>query len=356
MRQKLEQELLVRLQPYLMPDKTEEAKLCIIATLGGYDIRQEETDLIAYEGDINEQILKRFLMAKIARGCSPRTVNYYRNSVTMTLSKIGKPYNEITADDVRAYLATRVYRDGVSKTTANNERRNLSAFYFWLQKEEILLKNPMNKVEPIKVTKQKKQAFTQMELEKMRAACGSTMEKALLEIMISTWARVSEVAQMRIDEIKETGSIVVHGKGDKEREVYLSAKAQLALSTYLADRHDSNPYIFPRAKYAGDVAKMAKGSKRSKIKEWYKEPDLVGDGHRDAGSIEGTIRTIGKRANVINTHPHRFRRTGATMALRAGMPLINVSKILGHENIGTTQIYLDISDKELEQSHEKYVV
>ena len=58
----------------------------------------------------------------------------------------------------------------------------------------------------------------------------------------------------------------------------------------------------------------------------------------------------------MNAHPHRFRRTGATTALRNGMPLIQVSKMLGHENIGTTQIYLDISDEELMQAHQKYVV
>ena len=67
------------------------------------------------------------------------------------------------------------------------------------------------------------------------------------------------------------------------------------------------------------------------------------------------MRSIGKKAGVPNTHPHRFRRTGATMALRAGMPLIQVSKLLGHENVGTTQIYLDISDEELEQAHKRYV-
>lgn len=72
--------------------------------------------------------------------------------------------------------------------------------------------------------------------------------------------------------------------------------------------------------------------------------------------IENTIRKIARRAGVQNAHPHRFRRTGATMALRAGMPITLVSKLLGHESIATTQIYLDISDKELEQMHEKYVV
>lgn len=355
MKQELEEMLIVALMPCLEPEKINEAKLRITMALDGFSIQKEETELTVYEGDVNELILKRFLMAKIARGLSPRTINYYKNSIRMTLEKIGKPYNDITADDIRLYLAIRVQKDGVSKTCANNERRNLSAFYTWLQKEEILLKNPMSKVEPIKEAKKKKSAFSQMELEQIRYACSTARETAIIEVLISTWARVSEIAQIRIDDIREN-KITVHGKGAKDREVYLSAKAQLAIDTYLRERSDDNPYLFPRAKYAGDVVTMTKGKHRMLQKKWYTDKTLVGEGHSDACTIESIVRSIGKSAGVPNTHPHRFRRTGATMALRSGMPLITVSKMLGHENIGTTQIYLDISDRELEQAHEKYVV
>ncbi len=355
MKQELEEKMIVALTPYLKPDQIDAAKLQIIMALSGYSVQKEETKLAIYEGDVNELILKRFLMAKIARGCSPRTAQFYRNSIRMSLEKIGKTYNNITADDIRLYLAVRVQRDGVSKTTANNERRNLSAFFTWLQKEEILLKNPMTKVEAIKESKKKKNAFTQMELEKLRYVCRTKREKAIIEILISTWARVSEVAQIRCEEIRGN-KVTVHGKGDKERDVYLSAKAQLAINAYMAERSDDNPYLFPRARYAGDIEKMTKGKRRFNQQEWYKDPALVGEGHTDTGTIENIVRRLGRKAGISNAHPHRFRRTGATMALRSGMPLITVSKMLGHENVGTTQIYLDISDKELEQAHEKYVV
>lgn len=354
MKQQLENELMNQILHFVDSEDAQTIQMKIAIILAGYEIHKEETNLAVYEGDINEQMIKRWLMAKIARGCSPRTVRYYRNSVTMTLQKINKPYNEITADDIRLYLAIRVQRDGISKTSANNERRNLSAFYFWLQKEEILVKNPMNKVEIIKESKKKKKAFSQMELEKIRYECQTTRETALIEILISTWARISEVACMRISDI-DNNKILVHGKGDKEREVYLSPKAQLSIEQYLKERHDTNPYLFPRAKYAGDVVKMIKGKSREDSKRWYKDPNQVGDGHSDHSTLESIVRKLGRDAGVTGCHPHRFRRTGATMALRSGMPLITVSKILGHENVGTTQIYLDISDKEMEQAHEKYV-
>lgn len=355
MKDQLGNDIVLALSPYTELT-TQELKMRIDMVLAGYDVSKSETALTVYEGDVNEQMLMRFLAAKIAQGCSKRTVNYYRLSIRMTLEKIGKPYMDITPDDIRLYIASRIYRDKVSKTTSNNERRNLSAFYGWLQREEILLKNPMTKVDAIKETKTKKKAFDQMEIEKLRDACQSRREIAMIEVLISTWARVSEVVQIRIDDIHDN-HLTVHGKGDKDREVYLNAKAKLAISNYLSERNDNNPYLFPRAKYAGDVAAMSKGKQRKLERRWYTDAKLVDESkHTDASSFESIIRKIGRRANVTGTHPHRFRRTGATMALRSGMPLIQVSKLLGHENIGTTQIYLDISDEELEQAHRKYVI
>lgn len=355
MKDQLENDLIVMLTPYLKGLAPQDLRLRLDIILKDYEVTKASNELTVYQGDVNDIALKRFLAAKIAQGCSRRTISYYKNSITLTLEKIGKAYTDITADDIRLYLAMRIYQDHVSKTTTNNERRNLSAFYGWLQKEEILLKNPMLKVDAVKITKTRKKAFDQMELEKLRDKCKSRRETAILEVLISTWARVSEIVQIRIDDINGN-HLTVHGKGAKDREVYLNARAILAINNYLSERSDSNPYLFPRAKYAGDVKAMSKGKRRTAECQWYTDPKLVDDyKHMDAGSLESIARSLGKRAEVTGVHPHRFRRTGATMALRNGMPLIQVSKLLGHENIGTTQIYLDISDEELEQAHKKYV-
>lgn len=355
MKKQLTDEIIIALMPFIKPENIDDAQMAITMTLQSYSVSQEERSLAIYEEDETELVFRRFLAAKIAKGCSERTIRYYKDSVSKTLRTIGKPYDQITADDIRYYLAMRVQRDGVSKSTANNERRNLSSFFQWLQQEEILLKNPMNKVENIKVAKKKKKAFTQMDIERIRDACRSTREQAIIETLLSTWARVTEISQIRIEEI-HGNTITVHGKGDKERDVYLTPKAQLAIEKYLNDRSDSNPFLFPRAKHAGDIKTMAEGKHRKLMHEWYKDPELVdNDRHMDACSLENIVRTIGKRAGVDKTHPHRFRRTGATMALRSGMPLLQVSKLLGHEQVSTTQIYLDISDQELMEAHEKYV-
>ena len=346
-------ELVYTISPYVDNNDLSDVRMRITMVLSKYDIKKNTTEIVPYEGDVNEQMLMRFLMAKTARGLSKRTIAYYRDSIKKTLEYIGKPYSQITADDVRLYMALRINRDKVSKTCANNERRNLSSFFTWLQKEEILLKNPMTKVEPIKETKKKKKAYTNMELEKIRFACEDEYDRALIEILISTWARISEIAEIKISDI-EGNKVIVHGKGDKYRTVYLTAKAQLAIEAYLAKRTDSNPLLFPKGVSVTRIDR--KGIKHQDLHLWWTNPKNIIEGSRDAGALECRCRKIGKRAGVDNVHPHRFRRTGATMALRAGMPLMEVSQILGHENVGTTQIYLDIDNQQLESTHEKYVI
>lgn len=359
MKEEFRSELISSLLPYVKEDSLNDVKMKIDLILNDYDINKIVRSLKIYEGDKNLQTIQKFVMSKIARGLSKRSVSYYQNTLLSFFQKIKSDYDEITADDIRMYLAIRVQIDGVTKVTANNERRCLSSFYNWLAKEEILLKNPMNKVESIKIQKQKKQAFDQMDIEKLRLNCQTERESLLIELLLSTWARVSEVANIKLAEIKEN-EILVHGKGGKDRIVYLNARALLHLDLYLQERKDTNPYLFPKAKYAGSFGncpEVKKRKPRKELKKWYQDPELVHETeHCDSSTIENIVRAIGKRAKVESVHPHRFRRTGATNALRSGMPLITVSKLLGHENIGTTQIYLDISDKELETAHEKFVV
>lgn len=353
MREELTVKILNALAEYEVPIQDIRMKLAII--LSDYEIESRCTELIVPDEEKNRGIIRKFLAAKLASGRTQRTLVFYGNSLRIIFDQIGKNYDEVSADDIRYYMAIRIRRDGVSKVTINNERRVLSSFYTWLQKEEILMRNPMAKVDLVKVQKPKKKAFEEIEIERIREACRTNRERVIIEIMLSTWCRVSELAQIRIDEIKD-GEILVHGKGEKDRTVYLNAKSRLALEKYMNERRDKNPYLFARAKYGGNIDKIAKNTKRNTECNWYVNEELVAsEGHMDKSSIEGVVRNIGKRAGVPNTHPHRFRRTGATYALRQGMPLTTVSKLLGHAGIGVTQIYLDISDSELEEAHRKYV-
>lgn len=317
------------------------------------EITRIETALAIRDDQLNENLITRFLGAKAVKGCTKQTVKQYGRSLKTILKKFSKSATEITADDIRLYTAYRLTQDKVSKSYMNTELRYLRTFYAWLFSEEIIMKNPMIKIDAVKVPKVKRKAFSDLECEKLRSACRTTMETAIIEVFLSTGCRVSEMCSIQIADLNDD-KCIVHGKGNKDRWVFLNAKAQMAIQKYLAERHDSNPYLFPIGVRMN--MKDEKVKKMKRLIDWFKYPELVGEGERDKGGIEQTVRKLGKKAGVEDVHPHRFRRTCATMALRRGMPIELVSKMLGHEQLATTQIYLDLSEHELEEAHKKFVV
>lgn len=330
-------------------------KTSLEITLHDYDISKSERQLVVYQEQLNDQILRRFLIAKQVEGCTPRTLEAYRTALRRILWMIGKNIPEITVNDIRYYLALRETRDKVCKRTLDNELRYLKTLFTFCQKEDIVRKNPAMAISAIKSKKEVKKAFSELEVEKIRASCLSTRESALVEILISTACRISEVAKIKIADINGD-KIIVHGKGQKDRPVYLTAKAQLAVEKYLADRKDDNPWLFCGGFNATQDRRRIRGTQQE-MREWYKDPSRISPNPpKNGDSLRNTVHKIGERAGVENCHPHRFRRTCATQAMRRGMPIEQVSKMLGHEEISTTQIYLDLTEEDLAAAHKKFVV
>lgn len=355
MRQKLETEIINTLIPYRDKLPLDEIQAQITIILNNYEVQSRCTELAIPNEEKNRRYLAAFLASKAAGGRSENTLKHYKSYLNKALLAMGKNADEVTPDDIKLYLAKKLRVDKISKVSVNNERLALSSFFGWMHNNEIIPKNPMNKVENVKFYKKKKYAFSDMDVEKIRNACRTERETMMIEVMLSTWCRVGELCGIMLDEI-DSDRILVHGKGDKDRIVYLNAKAQMSIQKYLAKRKDKNPYLLPKCVGAGDVTNFQIDGRRCNMATWYECPDLVDAAEPcDKGTIESIVRNIGKRAGVKNTHPHRFRRTGATMALRTGMPIMTVSKLLGHANIAVTQVYLDISDETLENEHGKYV-
>lgn len=345
MRNELLDRIMMCLTRHGLTDMDINQSLTII--LSDYEITARETALTVRSEDKNQYFMQKFLIAKTVKGCTDRTLQLYRIEIWKILNAINKPADEITTDDIRLYLALRQKRDCVSKTTTNNELRYLKSFFGYLAGEEVIPKNPAYRIDNIKCDKKKKEAFTEIEVEKLRDACHTTWESMVVELLLSTGCRVSELCQIKINDIKGD-QLTVHGKGNKDRVVYLNAKAILAIERYLKDRRDSNPYLLPAGYWATGLKDPL---------NWYKYPERVNPVEpvgRD--SVGAHIRDLGKRAGVEKTHPHKFRRTCATFALRRGMAIEQVSKMLGHEQISTTQIYLDLSEDDLKQAHKKYVI
>lgn len=329
MKQELINRIIKALTDYVPVEKN---KLNAILTLclDGYEITEKSTAIVATNYvDKNKEIIKKFALSKIVEGCTKNTLRGYNSQLERFFLTVKKPYDAVTTDDIRFYIANKQFNDSASTTYVNNIRRYLNSFFSWAVREEYIEKNPIAKIPLIRGEKKKKSAFDELEIEKMRNGICDALDSALFEFMLSTGCRVGEVANVRLDDFIDKGSCLVHGKGRKDRIVYCNAKAQLAIQNHLKTRKYTSEYLF-------------NGSKSDK--------PLI------KSSIERRVRLIGERSGVDNVHPHRFRRTCATMALRRGMPLEQVSKMLGHEQLQTTQIYLDLNDEELLNMHKKYVV
>lgn len=328
-----------------------DAKDSLYMILSNYEITSRCTELAEMKQDRNENLLKRFLVAKTVKGCTDRTIHYYGTEIPKILDTIGKTVDDITPDDIRLYMAIRNRRDGVSNITVGNEIRILSSFLQWLSAEELIDKNPMLRVDSIKQKKTKKEALTEEEIERIRLAAADEREQMIVEVLLSTGCRVSEFVQIRIDEI-DGDRILVHGKGQKDRYVYLNTKAKIMVERYMKERKDNNPYLNPGGKFGAE-----KGRSREEQLNWWKYPERInGQNHLEKDTPAAILRKIAKRAGVEKANPHKFRRTCATLALRRGMPIEQVSKMLGHEQLDTTKIYLDLTEDDLRQAHKKYVI
>ena len=344
-------EIMVSIADYVTDEFAVSNALYVI--LSGYNVEKATTDIVPYRTETNEILIKRFIVAKKIKGCTDRTLKFYAKQLTVILAKIGKNAAEVTADDMRYHIAVQIKR-GLSKETINNDIRVMRSFYQWMTDEDIVAKNPMNKISAIKREYKPKEAFTDDEIVRMRSLLTTNRERAIFELFLCTGCRVSELVGIRVDDVDvEEERILVHGKGQKDRHVYLNANAKFALLEYSKERKDRNVWLFPGGSYNA-IVQSGMGSKHDG-KNWYKVPELVDpDNHIDKVTIEQMIRRLGKKCGV-KAYPHKFRRTCATNALRTGMPIEMVSKMLGHANIAVTQLYLDLKEEDLKNMHKKYV-
>lgn len=318
MEEKFRVELLTMLGKSMSKELVSVVDMALTALFQKYDVSEACTDLAVCD-DSNERIINTYIASMRLEGRSEKTLKQYYDALTKLLDEIPKSIKDIRTNDIRYHLAHYQTTHKVSNATVNNKRKFLSAFFVWATREEIVDKNPMLKINSIKEKYVTKKPFSDIELAKIRDALEDNREKALVEFLLSTGCRVSEVAGLKVGNIDfRTGECVVLGKGNKERTVYLNNKSMYYLERYLGGLVDAERPLFMNARGRG----MTKQN------------------------IEELMRIIGKRAGVSKVHPHRFRRTMATNAMKRGMPVQYIQVILGHSKLDTTMIYC-IYDKEV---------
>ena len=290
------------------------------------------TDVIMDENQEPQHLdyIELFISAKKVEGCSQKTLSYYKKTISTMLSTVNKSPIQMTTEDLRTYLIDYQIQKGSGKITIDNIRRILSSFFAWLEDEDYIVKSPIRRIHKIKTSINIKETYSDEELEKMRDSCTEPRDLAIIDMLSSTGMRIGEMVLLNRADINFTErECVVFGKGSKERLVYFDARTKIHLNNYLASRTDDNPALF---------VSLRNPHSRLQI-----------------NGIESRLKTVGRSLGICRIHPHKFRRTLATMAIDKGMPIEQLQKLLGHKRIDTTLQYAMVKQSNVKLALRKYI-
>ena len=326
MKQKIMTEIVQQMLPHLDNVQLQKLQKVLEHSLYNYELSEK----IAEPEDDSQKLIDSFVYAKRIEGCSEKTLKYYRTTIeTMTMA-IDKGVRHMQTDDLRAYLTEYKEKHGSSRVTIDNIRRILSSFFSWLEDEDHILKSPVRRIHKVKTATNIKETYTDEELEKIRDNCAEIRDLAIIDMLASTGMRIGEMVLLNKADINfNERECVVFGKGDKERVVYFDARTKIHLQNYIDSRNDDEPALF--------VTLRAPHTRIT------------------IGGIESRLRAMGKALKIEKVHPHKFRRTLATMAIDKGMPIEQLQKLLGHKRIDTTLQYAMVKQSNVKQAHRKYI-
>ena len=287
MKQNLITDIIQGMLPYLNNAQSKRLQEILQSTFTNYEITSSTVEAKEAEQDFVEL----FLAAKRIEGCSEKSLKYYEATITTMIKTINKNVKYIVTDDIRGYLTEHQQKKGLSKVTIDNIRRILSSFFSWLEDEDYILKNPVRRIHKVKTGTNIKETYSDETLEIMRDNCNELRDLAIIDMLASTGMRVGEMVLLNRNDIDfNERECIVFGKGSKERIVYFDARTKIHLQNYLESRNDNNPALFVSLKSPHERLKI--------------------------GGIEARLREFGKKLGLNKVHPHKFRRTLATVADR----------------------------------------
>ena len=326
MKQNLITDVVQGMLPFLNNAQMEKLQEVLQLTLAEYEVTQSEN-----KGNcLKQDYVELFLSAKRIEGCSEKALKYYKATIDTMLNTVEKEVKHIVTDDIRVYLTNYQEKKKSSKVTIDNIRRILSSFFSWLEDEDYILKSPVRRIHKVKTISNIKETYSDEALELMRDNCIEKRDLAIIDMLASTGMRVGEMVLLNRNDIDfNERECVVLGKGSKERVVYFDARTKIHLQNYLGSRTDDNPALF---------VSLKKPYNRLKI-----------------GGIETRLREFGKQLGLQKVHPHKFRRTLATVAIDKGMPIEQLQQLLGHSKIDTTLQYAMVKQSNVKIAHRKYI-
>ena len=316
-------------------------------------VKVSQNDLTpCYTSDVKDLVaLKRQFLEylEIERGRSVKTVENYDRYLErfFTFAKVKKT-SDLTEEQIREFrlhlnrqAGTKVGGrvEPMKRRTQNYYLIALRAFLKFLRKRGIEALSP-ERIELAKVPERSLDLISPTELKRlMKAPDPKTLEgkrdKAILELFFSTGLRISELCGLSIDDVDLTREeFSVRGKGDKVRVVFLSETAKNTLRDYLKGRKDLDDALFVR---------------------YGRKANDGGDARLQPRAVQRLMKHYAATAGITRkVTPHVLRHSFATDLLSNGADLRSVQALLGHANIGTTQIYTHVTDKHLREVHKKF--
>lgn len=319
--------------PILSEAQINNIKKSLAVTVSKYDVQADKSKQQIYDiQQENANVLREFMEAKRIEGRSETTLYNYGKELAKMFLTLNKSFRDITSSDIRDYLAWRKKTSNLESSSVANMRMYLMSFFKWLQKEELISKNPMDKIGVIKTEKHVIQVLSDEEQEIIKCACKTERDRAIIEVLSGTGMRVSELLGLnRTDVNFDTREVKVLGKGSKERVCFLTGAAKVHLKWYLDTRVDNNPALFVL------------------LREPYTRMTKSG--------IEYLLKDIARESKmpVIKLYPHKYRSTLATNMVNKGCPVDMVQGILGHSNVNTTlKCYVKIDKDAYKRAHDQY--
>lgn len=275
----------------------------------------------------HDDLLQCYLEAMRVQGRSEKTIAHYNIVLRKMLNDVNVSIRNITVYHLRRYLGNIKESNHLKDSTLEGYRSIYSAFFRWLFRESLISKNPVDNLGTIKVPKVVKDVFTDVDMELLRQSCTNVRDRAIVAFLASTGCRVSELCSLKRDQVDlHNMECIVHGKGNKERTVYIDSVTAMMIRNYFEVRTDDSPTLFVN---------------RTGVQ--FQE-----------GGIRDLMKRLEARSGVSHVHPHKFRRTFATNMARRGMPIQVIAQLMWHDKIETTMTYVVLYKEDTKHAYQHY--
>lgn len=335
------EEIIQAVKEAMMPDLTdsqmEKLENVLYIQFHGRRVVEECSELAPTGTDGDAAKINMFLGSKKTTGRADGTLQQYSREIYSMLDFLGKRLEDITAMDLRYYYAVMREKRGIQMSTMQTRIHYLSSFWDFLTLENLVPDNPVRRIGSLKVESTVKKPFSQDELEALRLHCDRSRDRALVEFLLATGLRVSEVCKLDVGDIDfYRMEFYVRGKGGKERLCLLDDIAKFHLKRYLRER-------MRKERISED--ELARRPLFVAAKAPFKRMTIAG--------VQYLLKELGKKAVVFNVHPHRFRRTFACDMIGRGMPVEQLMVLMGHSKIETTMIYVTVKTSNVREAYRR---